>query len=75
MIPWPSSRHLFSAATAQQDKELRFLRNQSGHICNVVKRLETELADQRKIMEAILREVRLERDMSSEMPMYVFIEL
>ena len=74
MIPWPSSkyenRNKVEAAAIQ--KELKFLRNQSGHIKNLVERQAQELKEQRHLLNSLLDAIKVQRDMSSAEPMYVF---
>ena len=74
MIPWPSSSHSSqsAAAAAATHKELVFLRNQTGHIKNLLVLQSQELKAQRALLTALLNEIKVQRDMSSASPMYVF---
>ena len=74
MIPWPSSRYhsQSTAVAATTDNELKFLRNQTGHIRNLLARQAQELETQRELLNYLLNEIKCQRDMSNASPMYVF---
>ena len=84
MIPWQSSSRIFSGDFLQQNKEFRLLRkelgaeirywrNFSGRIVNLLKRQREELEHQK---ELLLKDwpnaIEDQQDMSSASPMYVF---
>ena len=59
MIPWPSSGCCKQSETIlnvlkQQDKEIVFLKNQSGQMLNKLKSQEKEIQSQRETMNDIL---------------------
>ena len=84
MIPWPSSSRLFSPDFQQQDKEFRLLlneigteirywRNFSGRILNLLKRQREELEHQKKLLlKDWTNEITDVQDNASALPMYVF---
>ena len=84
MIPWPSSSRLFSPDFAQQDKELRLLLNQigeeirywrnfSGRIVNLLKQQRREFEHQKELLlKDWTNEIKDVQDMSSASPIYVF---
>lgn len=84
MIPWPSSSRLFSPDFQQQDKEFRLLlneigteirywRNLSGRIVNLLAQQRRELEHQRKLLlKDWTNEIKHVQDFSSASPMYVF---
>ena len=79
MIPWPSSRYdsrstaaATDKAAAATDKELKFLRNQSGHIKNLLEAQGVELKEQRQLLQSVLDAIKVPRDLSCASPMYVF---
>ena len=71
MIPWPSSRHKNRqiVENAAINKELHFLRNQSGHIKHLLEKQGVELKELQSLLDAI----KVRRDMSSAEPMHVFL--
>ena len=72
MIPWPSSRYDSRSTAAATDKELKFLRNQSGHIKNLLEAQGVELKEQRQLLQSVLDAIKVPRDLSCASPMYVF---
>ena len=84
MIPWPSSSRIYSVDLLQLDKELRLLRieigaeirywrNFSGRIVNLLKREREELEHQKELLlKDWPNEIKDQQDMSSASPMYVF---
>ena len=84
MIPWPSSSRIFSGDFLQQDKEFRLLRkelgteirywrNFSGRIVNLLQRQREELEHQKELLlKDWPNEIKDQQDMSSASPMYVF---
>ena len=74
MIPWPSSRYdrRWAEAAAATNKELKIVRNQSGHIKNLLERQAKELKEQRQLLESLVDAMKVQRDMSNAEPMYVF---
>ena len=62
MIPWPSSSLLQSTAIdAATDKDLRFLRNQTCHIRNLLKLQDKELDAQRELLKDLVNEIKVQR--------------
>ena len=53
------------------DNELKFLRNQSGHIKHLLEKQRVELKEQRQLLQSLLDAFKVQRDMSSAEPMYV----
>ena len=84
MIPWPSSSRRFSPDFQQQDKEFRLLLNQtgkeikywrnfSGRIVNLLAQQRRELEHQKELLlKDWTNEIKDVQDMSSASPMYVF---
>ena len=84
MIPWPSSSRIYSVDLLQLDKELRLLRieigaeirywrNFSGRIVNLLKREREELEHQKELLlKDWPNEIKHQQDMSSASSMYAF---
>ena len=86
MIPWPSSIRRYSADFAQQDKEFRLLRNETGkeiryernctgHIVNLLKRQRQELEAQKELLKKIPKEVEARKEWQRALPVYVVISI
>ena len=88
MIPWPSScscKHCETILNVlkKQDKEIEFLRNQSGHLLHMLKKQEREIESQHQKMNALLLwvsrppppppEPAMEQANTNASPMYVSI--
>ena len=83
MIPWPSSSRRFQPDFQQQDKEFRLLlkdtakeirywRNFSGRIVNLLARQRQELQHQKELLlKDRTNEIKDVRDISIASPMYV----
>ena len=84
MIPWPSSIRRYSTDFAQQNKELRLLRNETGkeirywrnfngRILNLLQRQRRELEAQKELLENLPNELQVQPNIwSSASPMYIF---
>ena len=72
MIPWPSSRHKNRTIVenAAIDKELKFLRNQTGQLKRLLEKQGGELWEQRQLLQSLLDAIKVQRDMSTAEPMY-----
>ena len=87
MIPWPSScscKHCETILNVlkKQDKEIEFLRNQSGHLLHMLKKQEREIESQHQKMNALLLwvsrppppppEPAMQQANANASPMYIF---
>ena len=52
------------------DKELKFLRNQSGQLKRLLEKQGGELWEQRQLLKSLLDAIEVQRDMSTAEPMY-----